>query len=235
MQTVPEKVNDAKVQTQRPVGFCQKLSASALADLTSMKFPKCYPLGEVLFTEQRAPTGVFLIREGKVKLSINSSDGKRLSLRIAKAGEVLGLTATLSGNSCEATAETITPARIIQISSAEFLSFLARHAEVYKFVTEEVTQQYNMACEQLRTVGLCSSAPEKLARLLLDLSEKGQTTENCARFRFLLTHEQVGEFIGASRETVTRTLGSFKLRHLVAVHGSTITIPSVSALQDLCA
>jgi len=167
-----------------------------------------------------------------VRLSMNSSDGKRLSLRIARAGDILGLTAALSGTKCETTAETLTAAKITHISIAEFFNYLTQHPEVYKLVTEEVSLQYTHACEQLRTVGLSSSAPEKLARLLLDLSENGQATEHGTRFRFLMTHEQIGEFIGASRETVTRTLGSFKHRRLVALNGSILTIPNLMALQS---
>jgi CRP/FNR family transcriptional regulator len=47
-----------------------------------------------------------------------------------------------------------------------------------------------------------------------------------------MTHEEIGEFIGASRETVTRTLSIFKNRHLVAQHGCTLTIPSRVALES---
>ena len=81
-------------------------------------------------------------------------------------------------------------------------------------------------------VALSSSAPEKLARLLLDFSRNGQSTETGTRFRFCLTHEEIGEFIGASRETVTRTLSVFKTRRLVAFHGSTLTIPNKTALAS---
>jgi CRP/FNR family transcriptional regulator len=90
-----------------------------------------------------------------------------------------------------------------------------------------------MACEQLRTVGLSTSAPEKLARLLLEWSESGKTNDGGVHFRFPLTHGEIGEFIGASRETVTRTLSVFKSRQLVAFHGSTLTIPSKAALENL--
>jgi len=87
-----------------------------------------------------------------------------------------------------------------------------------------------MACEQLRNVALSASVPEKLARLLLDWSEGGQTTDCGTRFRFSLTHEEIGEFIGASRETVTRTLSTFKHRRLVTCQGATLTIPNRTAL-----
>jgi CRP/FNR family transcriptional regulator len=66
----------------------------------------------------------------------------------------------------------------------------------------------------------------------LDWSQNGQSTENGTRFRFCLTHEEIGECIGASRETVTRTLSTFKLRRLVAFNGSTLTIPNRRALES---
>jgi CRP/FNR family transcriptional regulator, cyclic AMP receptor protein len=234
MQTAQHSVSYPN-NTPRSSRFFDKLSSEAAADLTSIRPAASYKTADVLFSEKQAATGVFLIREGMVRLSMNSSDGKRLSLRMARIGEALGLTSALFGNKCETTAETLSPAKILHISGPEFVAFLIRNPEVYKLVTEEVGLQYTMACEQLRTVGLSSSAPEKLARLLLDLGENGQPTENGMRFRFFLTHEQIGEFIGASRETVTRTLGAFKLQHLVALNGSTITIPNRSALQRLCA
>jgi CRP/FNR family transcriptional regulator len=167
-----------------------------------------------------------------VKLSINSSDGRRLSLRIARKGDILGLASALSGSLYETTAETVYPARLVPIGRREFLGFMMRHAEAYQVFSEELTREFTMACEQLRTVGLSASAPEKLARLLLDWSENGQTFESGTKFRFSMTHEEIGEFIGASRETVTRTLSVFKHERLVAFNGSILTIPSKAALAS---
>ena len=96
-----------------------------------------------------------------------------------------------------------------------------------------MSRSFNLACEQLRMVGLSTSVPERLARLLLVWSdEPGQKPERAAHCRVSLTHEEIGEFIGASRETVTRTLSIFKNRHLVAQHGCTLTIPSRMALES---
>lgn len=211
--------------------FFNKLSAEAMKDLGTMAFASSYPAGVILFSEKDAAPGVYIVLEGEVKLSMNSSDGRRLILRIAKKGEILGLASALSGKPCEMTAETVYPAKIAPVIRRDFLGFLSRHPEVYQTVTEELSRDYSMACEQLRTVGLSNSAPEKLARLLLEWSENGQTTERGTHFRFPLTHGEIGEFIGASRETVTRTLSVFKSRHLVAFNGSTLTIPNKSALE----
>ena len=198
-----------------------------------MEFPHCYAANVVLFSEREEAQGVYVVLDGEVRLSMNSTDGKRLSLRIAKKGDILGLSSTLSGNPYEVTAETLYPARIAPITRRDFLNFLARHPEVYQAVTEELSRHVSMAFEQLRTVALSSSAPEKLARLLLEWSDSGQTTMECgSKVRFSMTHEEIGQFIGASRETVTRTLSTFKTQRLVAFQGSMLTIPSRTALAS---
>lgn len=215
---------------QRGSEFFKSLSPAALADWHSMEHAHSYGANNVLFAEREAGQGVFVVLEGEVRLSINSSEGKRLSLRIARRGDILGLSSALSGKNYEMTAETLYPAKVAPISRKDFLGFLSRHPEAYMSVTEELSRQMAIATEQLRTVGLSSTAPEKLARLLLDWSESDQSNEGCGRVRFSLTHEEIGEFIGASRETVTRTLSNFKHRRLVSFRGSMLEIPSRRAL-----
>ncbi len=212
--------------------FFNKLTPEALKDLSAMATSVNYPAGKVIFSERDTNSNIYIVLEGEIKLSMNSSDGRRLILRIARKGEILGLSSTLSGKASEITAETLYPAKLAPITRREFSNFLMRHPEAYQTVTQELSREYTLACEQLRTVGLSNSAPEKLARLLLEWSQNGKTTEAGTHFRFPLTHGEIGEFIGASRETVTRTLSIFKSRHLVDFHGSMLTIPSRSALES---
>jgi CRP/FNR family cyclic AMP-dependent transcriptional regulator len=213
--------------------FLNKLPQNARQDLLAIAHISSFPSGIVLFNERDAASGIYFVVEGEVKLSMNSAEGKRLILRIARKGEVLGLASALSGRPCEMTAETLYPAKIACVRRSDFLTFLSHHPEAYRTVTEELSRSYDRACDQLRTVGLSSSAPEKLARLLLEWSESGQATERGTRCRIPLTHGEIGEFIGASRETVTRTLSSFKSRHLIIFNGSTVMIPSRAALQNV--
>ena len=225
--------SNCRNQSNRAGEFFSKLTPAASQDLQSMQFPSSYAANVVIFSEKDPVHGIYIVLEGEVKISINSSDGRRLSLSIARKGEILGMASTLSGSPYDVTAETLYPAKVAHIGRRDFLSFLARHPEAYQTVIEELSRNVSQACDQLRTVGLSATAPEKLARLLLDWSENGQVTE-CGgmRFRFSMTHEEIGEFIGASRETVTRTLSTFKTRRLVAFQGSMITIPSRTALAN---
>jgi CRP/FNR family transcriptional regulator, cyclic AMP receptor protein len=211
--------------------FFNSLSAAARVDLDSLIFPSAYPAHTILFSETQPANGIVIILEGEVRLSINSSEGRRLSFRIAKAGEVLGLSAVVSGKAFEMTAETMYPAKVAHITRQQFLQFLNSHPAAYQTVAVEMIRTFNVACEQLRMVGLATSAPERLARLLLGWSENSEKTPAGARCRISMTHEEIGEFIGASRETVTRTLSTFKHRHLVAQNGCTITIPNPRALE----
>jgi len=228
-----DRVNETDGHAYRKSEFFKALTASALADLEPQLAASNYPANIVLFNETQPTSGVYVVLEGEVRLSINSPDGRRLSFHIAKAGEVLGLSATLSGGEYEMTADTLYPVKVAHITRQHFMQFVARHPEVYVIVTREISRSFNLACDQLRMVGLSASAPERLARLLLVWSsESGKKSELASRCRLSLTHEEIGEFIGASRETVTRTLSIFKNRHLVAQHGCTITIPSRVALES---
>jgi CRP/FNR family transcriptional regulator len=204
-----------------------------MQDLDSMQFPSSYPANVVIFSEKDPVEGLYIVLEGEVKVSINSSEGRRLSLSIARKGDMLGLASVLSGSAYDVTAETLYPAKVAHIGRRDFINFLSRHPEAYQTVIEELSRSVTKACDQLRTVGLSATAPEKLARLLLDWSDSGQATE-CGgkRFRFSMTHEEIGEFIGASRETVTRTLSTFKTRRLVAFQGSMLTITNCTALAN---
>jgi CRP/FNR family transcriptional regulator len=231
MTMTSENAHETSIPPYRKNEFFTSLSVPALADFESLLYPTSYPAGTVLFTETEPAAGIVVVVEGEVKLSINSSDGHRMSFHIAKAGEVLGLSATLSGGGYEMTAETLYPARIAHVTRQAFQQFLTHHPEAYQTVARDMVRSYNQACEQLRMVGLSASVPERLARLLLVWSEPSPKPATGSRCRLSLTHEEIGEFIGASRETVTRTLTNFKNRRLVAQHGCTLTIPSRDALE----
>jgi CRP/FNR family transcriptional regulator, cyclic AMP receptor protein len=212
--------------------FCQ-LSAPALKDFNAVNSPATYPAGAVLFLEKQDPRGVFVLCAGQVKLSISSSAGKTLILRIAKPGEILGLMAAMSGGPYEVTAETLHPCQVAFIRRDDFLHFVAKHPEVYQVAVKQLSTLYSGACEQLRTVGLSASAPEKVARVLLDWSTEAKDTKQGTQIKLPLTHEVIAEFIGTTRETVTRTLSQFKSRQLVALEGSTLMISNRPALETI--
>ena len=217
----------------RTDGFFCQLGSAALKDFNALRSTATFPDGAILFLEKQDPRGVFVICAGQVKLSISSSSGKTLILRIAKPGEILGLMAVMTNTPYEVTAEALHPCQVAFIRRDEFLHLLAKHPEMHQGVIRQFTTLYSGACEQLRTLGLSASAPEKLARLILDWSADGKESKAGTQVKVPLTHEEIAEFVGTTRETVTRTLSDFKTKHLVTLQGSTLTISNRAALETL--
>ena len=164
---------------------------------------------------------------------MSSRGGKTLMLRLARPGEVLGLMATMSGSPYEATVETLEPCQVAFIRHDDFLHFTEKYPEVYHAMLQQLSSQYYGACEQMRTIALSGSSREKLARLLLHWSDEGRKTERGTKVSVPLTHEQIAECLGSTRETVTRTLNEFKNRHLVTFRGVMMLIPNRAALAAI--
>jgi CRP/FNR family transcriptional regulator, cyclic AMP receptor protein len=213
--------------------FCD-LPTSALQSFESIKYATAYPKGAVLFVEGQAPRGIFVLCKGRVKLSICATDGKTLILKIAEPGEVLGLSATVSGKPYELTAETIDPCQVNFVKREDFLHFLKDHSDACFKVAEQLSEKYNSACHEVRSLGLSHSAGEKLARLLMEWSSKnGEALKQEPRLKLALTHEEIAQMIGTSRETVTRLFADLKKRQIVQAKGSTLVIRNKIALRAL--
>jgi len=213
--------------------FCD-LPAGALQSFESIKYATAYPKGAVLFVEGQAPRGIYVLCKGRVKLSICSTDGKTLILKVAEPGEVLGLSASVSGKAYELTAETLDPCQVNFVKREDFLRFLKEHGEACLRVAEQLSEKYNSACHEIRSLGLSHSAAEKLAKLLLDWTAKnGEAAKVEPRLKLALTHEEIAQMIGTSRETVTRLFADLKKRQIVQAKGSTLLIRNKAALKQI--
>jgi CRP/FNR family transcriptional regulator, cyclic AMP receptor protein len=210
--------------------FCN-LSAETLNDLTALKQSFVYPPGNFLFFENEVNRGIYILCSGQIKLSISSNAGRTLILKISNPGDVIGLASTLAGSPYEATAEVLQSASISYLRREDFLRLCKTHPDFNNSVIRQLGLQYSIACDQLRTIGLSASAPQKLARLLLNWSSQGRKTEEGIKISLALTHEQIAECVGSTRETVTRTLSDFKHKHLILLKGATVLIPSLAALE----
>ncbi len=213
--------------------FCD-LPPSSLQSFQNIKYTTAYPEGAVLFVEGQEPRGIFVVCKGGVKLSISAANGKTVIVKIVEPGEVLGLSATVSGRPYEATAETIDPCLVNFVKREDFLRFLKEDVQVCFKVAEQLSEKYHNACNEVRSLGLSHSAAEKLARLLLEWSSKnGDSTKPEVRLKLKLTHEEIAQMIGTSRETVTRLFADMKKRQIVQSKGSTLVIRNAAALRGM--
>lgn len=212
--------------------FCN-LPPLALQRLNEIKSTAVYPSGAVLFIEGQQPRGVFVLCTGKVKLSTSSSEGKTVITKISDAGDVLGLNATISNHSYEVTAEMIEPGQANFIPRDALLRFLREHGEVALRVAQQLSSNYYTAYEEIRMLGLTSSPGEKFAKLLLSWYPEKEQANGQAQIKLTLTHEEIAEMIGTTRETVSRLFSEFKKKRLLEAKGSTLILRSKLALQKM--
>lgn len=217
----------------RHSGFFCDLPRPSLEDLEKVKYASAYPQGAVLFVEGQAPRGIYIVCSGRVKLSTTSRDGKTLILRIAQAGEVLGLHATVSGKPYELTGETLQPCQLDFVRRDHFLRFLEKHGDACLHAAQHLSQNCQSAYEMIRSLGLSHSVSEKLARLVLEWASDGENTKDGIRIKISLTHEEIAQLIGTSRETVTRVLSEFRQKKLAHLRGSTLMILNKPGLEKL--
>src|SRR6266704_2637036 len=207
---------------------------SELRGLENLKVSKYHARGSVLFVEGQRPRGVYVLCEGRAKVSIASPEGKTLVLRIAQAGDLLGMNATLTGQPYGATVETLERCRIDFIAREDLLKLLDRDKRVYVGVAQALSRKLSSVVEHTRLLFLSQSSSEKLARLLVKwCDEDGKRTAEGIRLNSGLTHEEMAQMICASRETVTRVLSDFKRKHIVSLVDNEIFVRNRKALETV--
>jgi CRP/FNR family cyclic AMP-dependent transcriptional regulator len=207
-------------------------SEECLEELDHISHTISYPAGAVVYVEGQSTRGVYVLTHGLVKLTTSNRAGRTLIVKIARPGEILGLHEAVSGSSCDLTAEVLQPAQLAFIHREDFSRFLSRHRGANLQIAVRLSQECQATYEMIRSIALSHSVTEKLARLILQWSSNGRTADGATRLRLVLTHEEIAQLIGSTRETVTRILGEFKKNHLLDIVGSSVIIRDRGALES---
>lgn len=214
--------------------FIAALTGEALEAFHAASITREYPSGESLFVEQQSPQYVFVIERGKVKISATSSEGRRVIVRIAGEGDLVGLSAALSGNPYDVSAEAIESCQVKAVRVKDFLRLLQQYPEVAKAATDSALSKYQLVLQELRRLSLPHTIAGRIARLLLEWGNAyRQHDPTHDRLTVGLSHEELAEMSGTSRETVSRTLERFRREKLISVKGATIRILNRPSLEKL--
>jgi CRP/FNR family transcriptional regulator len=216
----------------RVLPFNSPLRAIPGIDRVSRK--RIYPRGAVVFHEGNIARGVYVLSSGRAKVSISSADGRKLIMRIARAGDVLGLYAGLTGRPFEATAEMVEGGRVDFISRTDLLNLMGQQQTLNADLVDMFSRQFSEFVDNTRMLLLSESALEKLARLIVRWGRDfGERTSDGIRLKLLLTQEEIAQIIGASRETVTRLFSVLKRDEIIRVKRDSIWIRDSEALASI--
>src|SRR5207245_1331406 len=127
----------------------------------------------------------------------------------------------------------LSPSEVNLMKGDDLLRFLHEHGDACVRVAQQLAQNFQTATEQISLLGLSSSVSERLAKFLLSLGAREGQAGGGLRLKLTYTHEEIGQMIGISRETVTRLLADFKKNRIINLKGSTLVISNRPALEAL--
>jgi CRP/FNR family transcriptional regulator len=206
----------------------------AIPGIDRVSRSRIYGRGAVVFHEGHMARGIYVLSSGRAKVSISSADGRKLIIRIANGGEVLGLYAGMTGRPFEATAEMVEGGRVDFISREDLLRLLGQQQSFRLDLVEMFSRQFSDFVDHTRMLALSESALEKLARLILRWGRDfGERTGEGVRVQIVLTQEEIAQIIGASRETVTRLFSALKRDQIIRVKRNALLICDSDALASL--
>jgi len=214
--------------------FCP-LPEPLRAVFQELKTNVAYEKREVVFREADACHSIFVVCDGSLKLITESKEGKVLLLRFAGPGEILGLAETiLGGKPYECSAIAAEPSVVAVIPRETFMRLVASPGEILLCITRALAEQYAIAQREAKFLAFGETSLARLARLLVEWSqERGERCVDGLHLSPNATHIDLAQWIGSTRETVTRVLGDLSHRGIIERHGDEIVIHESDELKRL--
>ena len=201
--------------------------------LNSRNLDSLHSRGSVLFAEGEAARGVYILRTGRATVSISSSEGRVVILRMVQAGDVLGLNAVLSNSTYDATVKTLEPSRVNFIPRVELMELLENSNTGAVSVINLLSRELTQLTDRARSLLLPQTARGRLAQLLLQFSKEPQGNDRSRVIDKVFTHEEVAQMIGSSRETVTRLFAGLSRQEIIRITSDSIFIRDRATLEEM--
>jgi len=212
-------------------GFCN-LPANVLSDLEMSKREIHRASGEFLYHQGEKCGGLFVLCQGRVKLSKISSQGRTAILQTCGPGDLLGASELLTNSAYVATAYVQQDATLAYVPREQFRRMMAQHAVVGLRTAEQLSNDCLRAFRDLGLLRIPSSAMQKLSRLLLRWSNQ-TGGEAIQQIPMIYTHAELGQLIGTSRETVTRLMNKLENEEVLRVRGGIGRVLNMEKLRAM--
>lgn len=187
--------------------------------------------GDTLFHEGDDGDRFYIVTEGKVKLSHTSDDGRENLLAVLGPGEVIGELSLFDLGKRSSTVVAIAPTRLLALAHTDMRRYLVEHTGLALSMLRELAVRLRHTNEQLADL-VFSDVPGRVAKALLDLANRfGERTPEGIYVAHDLTQEELAHLVGASRETVNKSLADFVSRGWIRLEGRAVLLIEVPRLQ----
>ncbi len=213
------------------VDLFKDLSDEDRAALASLMRETTLKRGEALFEEGDSGDRLYLVADGKVKLSHTASDGRENLLAVLGVGEIIGELSLFDLQPRSSTVTAIAHTRLLSLTHAEMRAFIESHPTLAMNMLKQLALRLRNTNQQLADL-VFSDVPGRVAKALLDLAERfGERTPEGIYVAHDLTQEELAHLVGASRETVNKSLADFTSRGWIRLEGRAVLLIQVARLQ----
>jgi CRP-like cAMP-binding protein len=218
-----EVKNSAELLAQVPL--FSGISPKDLEVLGTYLHEKKMHKGEVLFRQGDVGDEFLIVTQGAVKVDLTNPDGKELTLAILRPYQFLGELALLDDFPRSANAVALEDGQLLALKKRDFLRVVEEHPRMYSPITRQLTRRVRVLTDDIASMAFLDSftrVARKLVSLAQDMGVPGQAKE--IRIPQPLTHQELANMVGATRETVSKILGDMRSRGLITVREHCITL-----------
>jgi len=230
-----ETVNRIQLEdARRLLGECalfRGLRSEERNSLVARAHVRRFAAGENIFLMDAPGDSMMAVLSGNVRISVPSPEGKEIVLAILHPGEVFGEIAVLDGKGRTADARALSECSLAVLDRREVLSFFERHPESWLRLVEVLCDRLRVTDQHIAEVALLE-LPARLAKAMLRMSTVEAGTAGAAP-RITLSQRELGNMVGASRESVNKCLSEWQRRGIVKMEDNFIRITNRSALEKL--
>lgn len=216
-----------------PSNFLAQLSEQDARDLVAMGSVQHFPKGAAVFRAGDPGRNVYFLRKGRVKIYQLSPLGREVILWFCFSGEIFGLAEVARGGGRVVDAEACEASEVIAVAQDQFKSFLRSHPEAALLCMQVLSSRLRILGEVL--VNLVSDdVNTRIAKLILRLSARyGTRIGKKIYLTIPLTHQEIADMVGTTRQTVTSALSQLKRQGVLSIDSHRIHIESKELLNEL--
>lgn len=213
------------------VELFKDLSEEERQALLSLMSETSLKRGDSLFHEGDSGDRLYLVTEGKVKLSHTSDDGRENLIAILGPGEIIGELSLFDLGARSSTVTAIAPSKFLHLSHKDMMDYIDNHPQLAKSMLRELATRLRNTNDQMADL-VFSDVPGRVAKALLDLADRfGERTPEGIYVAHDLTQEELAHLVGASRETVNKSLADFTARGWIRLEGRAVLLIQIGRLQ----
>lgn len=219
------------IQTISKVTFFTSLLPDEKTELSKMAKEHTYDAGKIIFHKDDPGLRLYIIKHGKVKISLQSEDGKEAILAILSAGDFFGELSLFDGRPRSASATVIDDTTLLTIHRDHFLQFIHKHPHVASDILAVMSARMRQADILVEDASFLD-LPARLAKRLLELAgTHGARTMDGIQINLKLTQKDIAAMVGSTRESVNKQLRACHDRGIIRIGNQKLTILKPEELQ----